>query len=587
MKLLHIILALFLFIGISCTPENQTEAEQKPINETLPPKSEFPDIVITTDKAMYNPGDEVIVRASGGSTAGLGVRYWHLGDVIEEAMIDGAKEWTWNPPAEDFKGYFVELVGKDESGKIVTLSTTGVDVSSCWTRFPRYGYLGRFDNCPALKREKVLNNLNRHHINALQYYEWAYDHHHPLCGTPENPEPVWEKYLSNGGKNLCELEVIQGYIEQGHEYNMVSMFYNLCNGLFEWAEEDGCGSDWYIYSDPNRQNKVFHPLAVPPFRSNLYQCDPGDDEWIEWITKQHDDVYKVFDFDGFHIDQLGNIGKVYNHAGEPVDLPAGYEKFIKAAKKAQPDKYLVFNAVSGYGQDHIAAAPVDILYNEVWDESFNALKQTLDENRRIDPNRNTVIPAYIHGTNSGYFNTPAVLMLDAVIFAMGGSHLELGEHLISDIYWPACQLNIHPELEEALIEYYDFLVGYENILRDNVKESKINVTSDEADICYWLPSKGKVNVYATHKSGRQMIHLLNFKDAVHTLWTDKARTQAEPKLMKEFEIVIPCLSKIERVWTASPDFNGGAPMELEFVNQGTSVKVKVPSLKYWTMIVME
>lgn len=585
-RMMKIFFVALTFLLWGCEEPEGIKNNNTPVAEALPSLSEFPEVQIVTDKAMYSPGSVVKITASG-PTDGLGVRYWHLGDVIGESVIDGTKNWTWNPPSDDFQGYYVELVGKNSDGNLVTLATTGVDVSSKWTRFPRYGYLGTFQNATALKREKVLANLNKHHINALQYYEWAYDHHHPLCGTPENPEPVWEKYLSNGGQYLCELEVIRGYIEQGHNYNMVSMFYNLCNGLFEWAEEDGCGSDWYLYSDTGHQNKVFHPLNVPPFRSNLYQCDPGGDEWIEWITGQHDDVYKVFDFDGFHIDQLGNIGKVYNHVGQPVDLPAGYEKFIKAAKEAHPDKYLAFNAVDGYGQDHIAAAPVDILYNEVWDYHFRAFKNTLDANRAIDPDRNTVIPAYIHSTNSGYFNTPAVLMLDAVIFALGGSHLELGENLISDIYWPACQLKVKPELEEALIEYYDFLVGYENILRDNVKECKVNVTSDDVDVCYWVPSQGKVNVYATQKSGMMMVHLLNFKDAVHMNWHDKERTQAEPKLIKDFSLKIPCLRKPERVWVASPDFNEGAPVELDFVVEGTSVKVKVPSLKYWTMLVVE
>ncbi len=578
----YICVALMFSIiaGVACSPE---ETERKPMVESLPAMSEFPDVEITTDKAMYAPGQQVVVRA-GGSTSGLGVRYWHLGEVIGETVVDGAKEWTWTPPTEDFKGYYVELVGKDEAGKFVTVATTGVDVSSCWTRFPRYGYLGRFDNCPALKREKILMNLNRHHINALQFYEWAYDHHHPLCGTPENPEPVWDKYLAT---SKCELEVIKGYIDLGHKYNMVSMFYNLCNGLFEWAEEDGCGSDWYIYSDTNHQNKVFHPLNVPPFRSNLYQCDPGAEEWLDWISRQTGDVYKVFDFDGFHIDQLGNIGNVYDHDGELVDLPAGYEKFIRKMKECEPDKYLAFNAVDGYGQDHIAAAPVDILYNEVWDEHFSVFKRTLDENRRIDPTRNTVIPAYIHDTNSGYFNTPAVLMLDAVIFAMGGSHLELGENLISDIYWPACELKVRPELEEALVEYYDFLVGYENLLRDDVKECRINVTSKDQPICWWEPLLGKINVYASQKSGSMMVHLLNFKDAVHLRWTDKGRNQAEPKQIRDFEITVPCLKKISRIWAASPDYMDGVPVDLEFTDNGTSVTVKVPSLKYWTMLVLE
>ena len=582
-KMIKYFLFALMLALCACTTPEMGDGQDQPAIDELPSLSEFPQIEVYTDKAMYAPGTSVKIMTNK-PTNGLGVRYWHLGDVIKEEALSGSKEWTWTPPAEDYQGYYVEVVAKDANDKLVTLATTAVDVSSEWTRFPRYGYLGRFDDVPELKREKVLSNLNKHHINALQYYEWGYDHHHPLAGTPEEPWETWPKYLATTN---CDLDVIQGYIRQGHNYNMVSMFYNLCNGLFESAEEDGCGSDWYIYYDKNHTNKVYHPLDLSIFRSNLYQCDPGGAEWLEWIAAQTADVYKVFDFDGFHIDQLGNIGRVYDYYGKEVDLRAGYGKFIQYMKKCFPDKYHVFNAVSNWGQEKIAAAPVDILYNEVWGYNFKDLKSALDFNRSVDPNRNTVLPAYIHSRHDGYFNTPSVLFLDAVIFAMGGSHLELGENLICDIYWPACELKVHPELEEALLEYYDFLVGYENILRDGVKECKINVTSPDVNLCYWQPSVGSVNVYATQGGGRTMVHFLNFKDAAHLNWHDAERTQTEPKLITNFEVTVPCFKKPSRVWAASPDSKLGAPVELEFVNNGTSVTVKVPSLKYWTMLVVE
>ncbi|MGN1210047.1 MAG: glycoside hydrolase family 66 protein [Candidatus Cryptobacteroides sp.] len=572
---------LVLVTFCRCTPA----VPELSFEESLKTNTTIPEVTITTDKAVYAPGTEVVVYSSE-RTDGLGVRYWHLGDIISEQVLTGDMEWTWTPPAEDFQGYYIEIVARDTEGKLHTVGSCGVDVSSTWTRFPRYGYLGTFCDCPELKRETVLYNLNRHHINALQYYEWAYDHHHPLCGTPENPEPVWDKYLQG---STCELEVIQGYIRQAHNYNIASMFYDLCNGAFEWCEEDGVGSTWYTYKDKEHQTKDFHTLPVPPFRSNLYLIDPNLDEWCDYFAKQISDVYKVFDFDGFHIDQLGYRGKIYDYNGNEVDLTTGYRKVISKMKQSEPDKLLAFNAVSGYGQDQIAAAPVDFLYNEVWDHNFNAFKTTLDENRSIDPSRNTVIAAYLHSTNSGYFNTPAVLLADAVLFAMGASHIELGENLISDIYWPGCCLKVPEELEAALIEYYDFLVGYENLLRDNVRECKLNVTSEDVAIGQWDGLQGKINVYSTQKSGNIIMHLLNFTDAPHMNWHDSQRNQAEPALKENFEIEVPCLKTVKRVWAASPDVDGGIPRNLEYKvsESGTTMTVKVPSLKYWTMIVIE
>lgn len=568
--------------GTPVLPEDNTAS----LTEKLPVSTDFGELSFGSDKARYAPGDFVTFRASA-QRSGVGVRYWHLSELVEEAVLENTASWTWTPPSTDFQGYFAELVAKDADGKLRSLGTCAVDVSSTWTKFPRYGYLSRFGaDAPAGKRAQVMLNLNRHHINGLQYYEWAYDHHHPLAGTPENPMEEWDKYMLG---TTCRKDVIEDYIRSGHLYNMASMFYNLNNGAFEWYAKDGCQETWFTFKDKNHSVKDMHDLAVPPFRSDLLLTDPNIQAWNDYLARQTDDVYKVYDFDGFHIDQLGNRGAIYDYNGKEVYLPTGYAKIIETMKAAQPGKYLAFNAVSGYGQKEIAGAPVDFLYNEVWEFSFGALKNTLDENYRIDPSRNTVIAAYIHDKNDGYFNTPAVLMLDATLFALGASHIELGEKLICHIYWPSCKMEMKPELQNALVKYYDFLTGYENLLRDGGKESKLAVTSPDVPVEYWGPTRGKVNVYGKIVGGKTVAHLLNFKDAVHLNWRDDARNQAEPKEIKEFRVTIPTVKSVKKVWAASPDYAGGAPCELAYTlsADGSSVTVTVPYLKYWTMIVVE
>ncbi len=582
-------ICIALASACSCTPK---AVQPDPAPETvelagkLPVAQSLSEVTFVSDKARYAPGEKVTFRASI-SRSDLGVRYWHLGEIIGQEVLPSTSSWTWTPPSTDFQGYYAELVGKDSEGRLRTVGTCAVDVSSVWTKFPRYGYLSRFGaDAPANKRLQVMANLNRHHINGLQYYEWAYDHHHPLAGTPENPMEEWDKYMLG---TTCRLDVIQDYIRSGHLYGMASMFYNLNNGVFEWCEDDGCGSTWYTYKDRNHSQKDMHDLNVPPFRSDLYLVDPNLDAWNDYLAARTDEVYAVFDFDGFHIDQLGNRGAVYDYNGNPVNLPQGYEKMIKAMKKARPEKYLAFNAVSGYGQENIAAAPVDLLYNELWEFSFGDIKKTLDRNRSIDPTRNTVVAAYIHDKNDGYFNTPAVLMLDATLFALGASHIELGEMLICHIYWPSCKMEMKPDLTKALVEYYDFLTGYENLLRDGGKESKLNVTSKDIPITYWEPVAGKVNVYGKQIGGTTVAHLLNFTDATHMYWRDEGRNQAEPKEIKDFSISIPTVKSVKKVWVASPDFEGGTPQEVPYTvsSDKTQVTVTVPCLKYWTMVVVE
>ena len=44
---------------------------------------------------------------------------------------------------------------------------------------------------------------------------------------------------------------------------------------------------------------------------------------------------------------------------------------------------------------------------------------------------------------------------------------------------------------------------------------------------------------------------------------------------------------VTRIWVATPDALGGAPQEVKFTQDRDVVKFTLPSLKYWTMIVVE
>ena len=63
--------------------------------------------------------------------------------------------------------------------------------------------------------------------------------------------------------------------------------------------------------------------------------------------------------------------------------------------------------------------------------------------------------------------------------------------------------------------------------------------------------------------------------------------QAKPSTRENLDITIRSSRDVKRVWAASPDVNGGAPQELAFSASGISIKCTVPSLTYWTMIVIE
>ena len=561
--------------------DSAPEGGESTIESQLPVSQILRNVNITTDKAIYAPGSTVVFTGDR-AQAGLAVRYWHLGNLVEERLLEDSSSWTWTLPTKDFQGYYVELIGKNTSGEVRTVGSVAVEASSDWTRFPRYGFLSKFGGVAPSKRESVIANLNRYHINGLQYYDWMYDHHHPLAGTPEKPDHDWPSIIGDN----CELDVVRGYIEEAHKYNIASMFYDLCYGVMEWAEEDGVSPSWYLYKDSGAKNRDYHPLGAP-FRSNIYLVNPGNPGWLDYFAARAGEVYQVFDFDGFHIDQLGSRGRSYAADGSSVDMVAGYGKFLEKMKSSAPDKKLAFNAVSRYGQSAISAAPSDFLYNEVWTTAFTEIEKIMDENRSLSPEKNTVLAAYMNYKQSGTFNTPAVLLADAVIFAMGGSHLELGEHMLSNEYFPSASMKMSSDLQDKLLSYYDFLVGYENILRGGGEKKSVTLSSDAVKFAQWGPVKGSVNTLTYEVDGKLVIHLLNFEKAAHLDWRDDSMTQAQPSTHENFVVSLRTSREVKNVWTASPDVNGGVPRKAHWNSSIISVNITVPSLTYWTMIVLE
>ena len=79
----------------------------------------------------------------------------------------------------DYRGYLLTVFVKDENGKVIDTNSTGIDVSSDWTMFPRYGALTQFEKTD--DATKGPETLNKYHVNATMYYDAYY--------RPQNPFP--------------------------------------------------------------------------------------------------------------------------------------------------------------------------------------------------------------------------------------------------------------------------------------------------------------------------------------------------------------------------------------------------------------
>lgn len=549
-------------------------------------------IDLKTDKAIYRPGEEVRFTA-GSMPSDARVRYRYLGETVHEHDVSG-NQWSWTTPSADGCGYMVEVYRQKDVKTDLVLGTIAVDVSSDWKMFPRYGFVGDFgkDKLEDGVIEAEMEFLNRCHINGVQFYDWHNKHHWPLGGTMESLDEVYKDIANRDVYNAT----VKKYIDVQHGYGMKSMFYNLAFGVLDDAREDGVKEEWSLYKKSGREDQDAHTLPGG-WKSNIYLVDPGNEEWQAYLVERNNEVYHHLDFDGFHIDQLGSRGTRYDWNGRQVDLPSGYASFINAMKAAHPDKRLVFNAVSSYGSNKIAGTGnVDFCYNEVWasEDQFNDLYTIIKTN---DNNSNhtlkSVFAAYMNYECSNRdFNIPGVLLTDAVIFALGGAHLELGDHMLCREYFPSQEVRMSSALKTLIVRYYDFMTAYQNLLRGESSRAEVQVTVEseaarKISFNNWPPKEGGVTTYARKVGEKTVVHFLNFRSVDNLGWRDLKGTRPTPAKVVKSPVRIRYADKVNRIWVASPDQHAGAVSELPFTQENGYVSFVLPSLEYWTMLVIE
>lgn len=512
-----------------------------------------------------------------------------MDNLVSEMNVTGLN-WKWTTPSVDFTGYMVDVYNV-ENGVEKIYGSIAVDVSSDWSHFPRYGFLSAYGLLSNTYMDSVMNNLNRLHINGLQFYDWDYEHQQPLAGTVSNPQSSWLDI----GSRTNYMSTVNYYISSAHSHNMKAMSYNLCYGALNDAAPEGVSDQWYMYTDQNHQTKYSLNLSAP-FKSYIYLLDPSNTSWQQFIAANTQNMYAVYNFDGYHVDQMGDLGPTYDFNGNVINVPNGIGSFLAAMKNYAPAKRLVMNAVNQYGQqNNIALAPVDFLYTEVWspNEGYNNLADIIANNTNWSNNsKKTVLAAYMDynvANNTGYFNTPGVLLTDAVIFAFGASHLEMGDHMLCKEYFPNNNLQMKPDLQQVIVHYYDFLSGYENLLRDGGTFNSPDIISSDGKMKLnnWPPQSGSVSVIGKDMGNRQVIHLINFSNASTFDWRDTNGNQTTPNTFQNVSYILTTSKPVNKLWMASPDINGGALQSISFKQSGNSIAFTLPSLQYWDMVVAD
>ncbi len=598
----------------------------------------------TTDKAMYKPGDVVFltgkITVSAGkelSNPNLVTKIYHLESEVDQmnepvALKRGGSrifriKWQ-SPSATDYTGYLIKVELQDSNGTVLASDTIGVDVSSDWTKFPRYGYVCRYE--AAVDTAEKINKMNRFHINGIEYYDWQYLHQKPLPDTSTRDNPgTWEDWSGR----VIDGNTVASYIEEAHEKDMINMGYDMIyagtNTFFndDSPENNTKAASWRILfsrDNPNYNNAKyddgdhlfhFNMGNSPSGNGRLYFFNPLNRDWQKYIFAEENHIFTVLDFDGWHGDTVGDWGKMTDVHGNPLGYDENgnsvyyvkdtYRSFLNAAKAALGSKYLSFNPVGAQGIEQADTSNEDVLYAEFWpwDKDLNGItydtyssivtqvERSMKESipySKDGKGKSLVVKAYVnYNRTEGFMNNPAVLLFDAAVYAAGGSRLELGDgdRMLHKEYYPDDDILMDDELRAEMIRWNDFAVAYENILRDG--QSTVGHEVDVNDYkCSKTGESNKIWTYTREDTTYEILHLINLLGTDNT-WRDADGTKSRPEEVSGLKVKYYTDKDISHIYLASPDLNNGCSTELAFEKKGTYYTFTVPSLEFWDMIYMK
>ncbi len=567
---------------------------------------------VYTDKARYSPGDSAtitvgLLNGTGGAfTGSVAVAVSHLGNILTNfpgqsianlaASVSSNVVFVWTPPStNDFQGYLVWVTAEDSSNNLIDSSSSAIDVSSDWSKFPRYGYVTRYT--AGLNASNVMWQLENYHLNGIQFYDWQWEHH-----IPYNPGTNWPDIADRTNYQ----STVSNLIAAAHSYNMVAMNYNLYGGAYADYATDGSGVQLSMgifsgskpgsgYTISNQLNYTLPPGWATPA---LYEMNNSDTNWQNYIYGREQAVFTNFNFDGWHIDSLGQH-TAYNSSGNYFSLDDANPAFINNAVTVL-GKRMLFNTVDAGGENQVAqSANVDFVYSELWanNADYSAFEQRVN-NVRSFGSKAEVLAAYMNtGLNTGNFNEASVRLCDAGIFACGADHLELGDgsEMLHDAtgYFPDdSNVTMSASLTAAMRTYYDFMVGYENLLRgdtvgatNQVTVAGVATSTDGNAGTVWVISKSTL--------GYNIVHFVNLLNNPSAIWRDVNATYPVPSTLANLVVKMYYRGPLGggRLWYASPDSNHGSPTQLSYTSGadsgGSYVDFTLPQLQYWDMIWLE
>ena len=624
-KILTITSLLFALVMGGCTEEIKMQSAH-----TTEQKLSFR--IIGSDKALYAPKETVTISCKIENTAvpteslTLETLLFHHEKKVSSFQTkllsrQGEEVQVLFPaPDPDFTGYLVRIQVVDEAGEVLAKDTCAIDVSSSFVKFPRYGYV--CDYGPSLPAEDMIAQMNRYHINVIEYYDWHHLHHEPL------PDSVSKDHLSDwtdwSGRTI-HVDTLLRYIKAAQKKKMVNMAYNMIYAGTDsfFTDKEGretpacCWRLFFKEGNPKGKGPFYFTMGnSPSHNGHLYFVNPLNPEWQTYIFAKENRALEILGFDGWHGDTIGEFGEMtdaygnplgYDEDGKPIYLvKQTYRSFLNAAKKALGKKYLSFNPVGAQGNEQANTSHTDVLYAEFWPwdrardgELFNTYHSVLREVERSKEDsksysmdgvgKSLTVKAYINiDTKKDFMNDAAVLLMDAITFAAGGGRLELGDgnRMLHAAYYPDDKIPMSEHLKTKITSMYDFSVAYENLLRDGQTPTDNRVEIEGVPTSS-VGESYKVWTYTKEDATHQILHLINLRNN-DNLWVDEQGNKKDPEVLHNLKVKFYTDKKISAAYLASPDYNGCESTPLPFETgkdpSGSYLQFTVGTLEYWGMV---
>lgn len=468
---------------------------------------------------------------------------------------------TWTPPEPGGYGVTAGL-GRQRA-------STAIDVGESWVQRPRYGFLSDFGPGDRGQEERF-QTMARFHLNGLQFYDWMYRHSDYIPPTPEFQDPLGR---------LLSRDTVREKMDLARRYGMASMAYTAVYGAPQEFFESH--KEWGLYDAAGRV------ITFADGFLTIMNPEPGG-PWAQHMVSEYRKIALEFGFDGIHLDQYGDPRYGFRFPGgpeaPPVDVAASLAALIDATKEAVgPDKTVLFNDVGGWPLADTAPTRNDAIYIEVWPPHvyFQHLFELIDRGRTLSGGRPVVLAAYISPEHE-----PSVLLTDAVIFAAGGSHIEVGEGgaMLADPYFPKYK-QMSPALAAHLRRYYDIAVRYQDFLYGpGLTAWEPEVTLEGSRVLKGGYYNGVWPV-GRESPSHAVLSLINLNGLTDARWNSPRKEP--PPVLEQRTVTVAMAARPKAVYVIDADGPDQSAVSVPFTYKDGRVSLTLDRLAYWSLLVVE